>query len=193
MLRKIERNEWMAIESWLVSRKLTEIAGPWNEEMTLDDDGEYFCRVISASSEIRFIEEAKSFVRRGNAKSLSYTSDFAEKKLKSQFHSLRSSIQSLRALETSSRTQSACLEVLQRWSSDFYNKTPEIYREMEGLAIRLGGRLATPKREIKIIVSSKLLGSRNALRVKRIICLARIILERGAEKFWFAIKNGVGL
>lgn len=43
LYRKINDNLWMAIESCLVSRRLTEMAGPWNESLSLDDDGEYFC------------------------------------------------------------------------------------------------------------------------------------------------------
>lgn len=43
LYRKINDNLWMAIESWFVSRRLTEMAGPWNESLSLDVDGEYFC------------------------------------------------------------------------------------------------------------------------------------------------------
>jgi hypothetical protein len=32
---------------WLVSRELTEAAGPWSDSLALDDDGEYFCGVVA--------------------------------------------------------------------------------------------------------------------------------------------------
>ncbi len=31
---------------WLVSRKLTEQAGSWDERLVRDNDGEYICRVV---------------------------------------------------------------------------------------------------------------------------------------------------
>src|SRR5208283_2963024 len=59
ILRKLDENAWMSIESWLVSRKLTEMAGPWDERLSMDDDGEYFRRVVTSSEQIIFVVEAK--------------------------------------------------------------------------------------------------------------------------------------
>ena len=36
--------------AWLVPRAVAERAGPWNETLTLNDDGEYFCRVLLAGT-----------------------------------------------------------------------------------------------------------------------------------------------
>ena len=55
---------------WLVSRKLMELAGPWDERLSLDDDGEYFARLVAASKSI-FVPEARSYHRASNPKSLS--------------------------------------------------------------------------------------------------------------------------
>ena len=185
LLRKVKRNEWMAIESWLVSRKLTDLTGPWNEELTLNDDGEYFCRVVSACTEIRFISDAKCFCRGGNVESLSYAMNLKEEKLKSQFQALRFIIQSLRFLEDSPRTQAACLMLLEKWAGYFHQKIPEMYREMECLAIELGGELLAPLPDFKLKLMSKLVGPRNALRVQRTVCLGRITLKKVAEKLLF--------
>jgi glycosyltransferase involved in cell wall biosynthesis len=38
--------------AWLVPMELIKKAGPWNEQLTLDDDGEFFCRVILNSAGI---------------------------------------------------------------------------------------------------------------------------------------------
>src|SRR3954451_5536837 len=61
LLKKIGQNLHMQTSTWLVSRALTEAAGPWNTQLHVDDDGEYFCRVILASKGIRFIPEAKVY------------------------------------------------------------------------------------------------------------------------------------
>ncbi|MEO8204537.1 MAG: glycosyltransferase family A protein [Chthoniobacterales bacterium] len=49
--------------AWLVPRKIADAAGPWNENLSLDDDGEYFSRVILCSKGVVFVPEAKSFYR----------------------------------------------------------------------------------------------------------------------------------
>jgi glycosyltransferase involved in cell wall biosynthesis len=38
--------------AWLTHRELVDKAGPWNESITVDDDGEFFSRVVLASSGI---------------------------------------------------------------------------------------------------------------------------------------------
>ncbi|MEO6052687.1 MAG: glycosyltransferase family A protein, partial [Chthoniobacterales bacterium] len=49
--------------AWLLPRHIAEAAGPWNENLSLDDDGEYFCRVVLCSKGVVFVPEAKSFYR----------------------------------------------------------------------------------------------------------------------------------
>src|SRR5688572_5630451 len=63
MLRKWSHNLHMQTATWLVSRELTEGAGPWNTELLGDDDGEYFSRVVLASRGIRFVPESKVYYR----------------------------------------------------------------------------------------------------------------------------------
>jgi glycosyltransferase involved in cell wall biosynthesis len=55
LLRKMQHNLHMQTATWLVSRELTEAAGPWNTQLLGDDDGEYFCRVLLASKGVRFV------------------------------------------------------------------------------------------------------------------------------------------
>jgi glycosyltransferase involved in cell wall biosynthesis len=39
------------VHQWLTPRALIEHAGPWNEKLSVDDDGEFFTRVLLASTE----------------------------------------------------------------------------------------------------------------------------------------------
>ena len=71
LFHKINENVWMNPAVWLVSRKLTEQAGPWNEKLSRDDDGEYICRVVAASEKVQFVEEGMSYYRVGSIGSLS--------------------------------------------------------------------------------------------------------------------------
>ncbi len=50
--------------AWLTPREVAERAGPWNERLSLDDDGEYFCRVVLASRGLRKSREGRSYYRK---------------------------------------------------------------------------------------------------------------------------------
>jgi hypothetical protein len=55
---------------WLVPRRLAELAGEWNESISVDDDGEYFCRVALAARELQPCVDSvcyyRKFARGGN-------------------------------------------------------------------------------------------------------------------------------
>ena len=88
LIRKMESNLHMQTDNWLVSRALTEAAGPWDPRLFHDDDGEYFCRVILASDGIQFVPDAKSYYRDPGSKSVSYIGG-SYKKLESLFLSMK--------------------------------------------------------------------------------------------------------
>lgn len=50
--------------AWLIPRAVAERAGPWDEALSLDDDGEYFARVILASGGIAYTPEGCSYYRK---------------------------------------------------------------------------------------------------------------------------------
>src|SRR5205814_2515828 len=108
LLRKMEQNLHMQTTTWLVSRELTEAAGPWDTRLSLDDDGEYFCRVVLASNAIRFVADARVFYRQQGSDRLS-SIDRSDKKLESQFLSMQLHVDYLRSLEDSERVRTASL------------------------------------------------------------------------------------
>lgn len=74
------RGSMIGIHSWLVPAGIIEKSGPWNESLTVDDDGEFFCRVVLNSTGIvkteglcyyrRFVGPRKNLSARGDHKSL---------------------------------------------------------------------------------------------------------------------------
>ena len=54
----------ITIHAWLSPKYILDKAGPWNEGLIVDDDGEYFCRVILASNGVKFNFEAVSYYRK---------------------------------------------------------------------------------------------------------------------------------
>src|SRR5438132_8451431 len=71
LIRKMGKNLHMQTATWLVSRDLTEAAGPWDTRLLADDDGEYFCRVLLASDGVRFVPEARVYYRESGSNTLS--------------------------------------------------------------------------------------------------------------------------
>lgn len=144
MLRKMEQDVYMQTTAWLVSRELTESAGPWDTRLWVDDDGEYFCRVILASDSVHFVPEAKAFYRIAGSESLSQIG-LSRKKIEAQMLSLELNIARLRSVEDSERVKAACLSYLQKYLIYFYPENPDLVERAEQLAKSLGGSLTPPQ------------------------------------------------
>ena len=56
----------ITIHSWLTPVHLITEAGEWDERLTTNDDGEFFCRVVLASGGIMFQKDAFSYYRKPN-------------------------------------------------------------------------------------------------------------------------------
>lgn len=155
MLLKLRDNLWMSPAVWLVSRKLTEKAGLWDEELSLDDDGEYFCRVVLASEEILFVPEAKVFKRERNTGLSSRTS---LKACQSLFSSHKACFRRILAVEDSPRARQICLQTLQRWLIYYYPEKSELIQKANELSRELGGRLVPPRFTWKYALIQRIFG-----------------------------------
>jgi len=144
LVRKMGHNLHMQTDNWLVSRELTEAAGPWDARLFRDNDGEYFCRVILASDGIRFVPEARSYYRSAGFKSISYIAG-SNKKLESLFISMKLHINYLRSLEDSERTRAACVFYIGTWLHEFYPYRPDIAEQLKQMMADLGGKAEDPR------------------------------------------------
>lgn len=50
--------------AWLTPRHIIDEAGLWNEELTVDDDGEFFCRVLLASKGVKYSPTGLNYYRK---------------------------------------------------------------------------------------------------------------------------------
>jgi glycosyltransferase involved in cell wall biosynthesis len=50
--------------AWFFSRELHELAGSWNQNLTLDDDGEFFCRIILKADQLVFCDKILNYYRK---------------------------------------------------------------------------------------------------------------------------------
>src|SRR5438552_360853 len=188
LLRKMGQNLHMQTATWLVSRELTDAAGAWDTRLSLDDDGEYFCRVVLASDEIRFVPDAKVFYRQSGFDRLSNIGR-SDKKLESQFLSINLHVSYLRSLEESERVRIACVAYLQTWFGWFLGERPDLARELEDLATSLGGRLKAPRLPWKYLWIQKLFGWTAAKRVRQRWNRYKSSALIGWDKVLFRLKS----
>ena len=165
LLRKMESNLYMQTATWLVTRFLTEAAGPWDERLSTDDDGEYFCRVLMNSDTVRFVPHARVFYRMPDATRLSAIG-LSAARMDSLFRSTQLHIAYLRSFEDSDMTRHACLMYLQRQLVNISPERRDIFEQAHQLAVDLGGRLQVPRPPWKYAVVGAVLGQRAAHRAR---------------------------
>ena len=168
MVRQMEQDVYMQTATWLVSRELTEAAGPWDTRLLGDDDGEYFCRVLMASAGVRFVPEAKVYYRASGASSLSYIGR-SDRKMEAQWLSMQLHVRYVRSLDDSPRARAACVQYLQNWLIFFYPERMDLVTEAQSMANELGGNLHVPRLSWKYSWIRAAFGRDIAKRAQRVL------------------------
>jgi glycosyltransferase involved in cell wall biosynthesis len=189
LLRKMRENLHMQTATWLVSRELTRAAGPWDTRLLGDDDGEYFCRVVMASTGTRFVPGPSVFYRISPSSRLSHIGR-SDKKMEAQLLSMKLHIQYIRSLEDTPRVRTACVNYLQTWLPHFYGERPDIMKEAEELAASLGGELRPPRLSWKYSWIQGLFGWRVANRVRFAYNQRKSAVLRAWDKAMFRLESG---
>jgi glycosyltransferase involved in cell wall biosynthesis len=188
LVRKLGQNLHMQTATWLVSRELTEAAGPWNTQLATDDDGEYFCRVLLASDGVRFISEASVLYRIVGSQRLSYIGR-SPRKMESQLHSMRLHIGYLLSLEDSERARAACVTYLQNWLGSFYPERTDLAKQAEQLARELGRELHSPRLSWKYDWIRRRLGWRAAKSMQALLVGSKWLLLRWWDSVLFRLER----
>ncbi len=187
MLRRFSEKVWMIVSSWLTSRRLVELAGPWDERLSFDDDGEYFCRVVSRSERIKFVRESKAFYR--DVSSSSVSQDTSRKSLESRILSAFLCIDHLRSLEDSERTRSACLKFLQRRLRHVPPDDHRLRAEIERKALELGSNLSPVEESRKLRVATGIMGRARARLIKNVAWNARMSILRNWDRLLYHLSD----
>lgn len=196
LLRKMEQSAFMQTASWLVSRELTEAAGPWDTRLLGDDDGEYFCRVLMVSERVSFVPGARVYYRQPGSESLSYIGA-SDSKRDALWLSMKLHIGYLRSMNDSQRARAACVRYLQNWLAALHPERPDLVELAQELAGELGGCLEMPRFQREYAWINKLFGWRIARQVQRSVPRTRWWLLRSWERMsprlrqeaWFGEQN----
>jgi glycosyltransferase involved in cell wall biosynthesis len=184
LLRKMGGNLHMQNATWLVSRELAEAAGPWDTRLQYDQDGEYYCRVLLASTGTRFVPEARIFYRASDTNRISFIGNSNVKK-NSLLRSMRLHLEYIRSLEESERVHKACLNYMQTWYDCFYPERPDIFPELQSLAAEMGGHLEVPCLGWKFAWMKPIFGWKVAKWARRVFPETKASLLRSWDKVMF--------
>lgn len=114
----------VVVYSWLMSRKLVEESGGWNEKLSTNDDGEFSARVVVRASKILFIENSKGYYRKDNENSLS--KQVSRKALQSYLKSLETYVNLMKNFIDQPKVRRSLALVYSR----FLCRIPSSYKEI---------------------------------------------------------------
>lgn len=162
--------------AWLTPVALLHRAGAWDERLSLNDDGEYFCRALLASKKILFCPDARAYYRSNLETSLSRQA--SRRAWESALLSHDLCTRHLLAAEASPKTRRACADLFQRLVFAIHPKHPDIMKICDGRIRSLGGSELKPGGGIIFRTVASVGGWRFARR-----------LQYGAQLAWRKNQN----
>jgi hypothetical protein len=116
--------------AWLTHRSLIDKSGQWDERLSLNDDGEFFDRVILESRGIRYVPNAKTYYRSAVTNSIS--SHVSKKAAESGLLAIDLCTERLIKELDSDQTRKACAVQYRIYAYQFF----PIHRELADKAIK---------------------------------------------------------
>lgn len=165
LLQFWERQEMLQPASYLTHRSLIEKAGPWDESLIINQDGEFFTRVLLHAKQIIYDSNSIVYYRTPGPNNVS------QQKSEKAFSSLLNSFQLYEKYtlvnEDSINVRKALKQVYQKFIYDCFPKYPSLISKAEELINNLGISEETYIGGAKFQILSKCFGFKNALRLKR--------------------------
>lgn len=167
-----ERREMMQTSVWLTPRHIVEKAGGWDESLTINQDGEFFCRVLLAASKVKYCPQAKVYYRSGNPNSVSKSQAYSKTKAESLLRTYLSyENQIMRIANTGNllRIRQAIAKNYYSYIYLFYNLYPDLAR----VAVDKVKQWRIPPDNqvggVKFARLAGIVGFYNALRLRKLI------------------------
>lgn len=166
IIDSIEKKDMAIPAVWLISRYLNIKAGKWNESLTINQDGEFFMRVLLKASAVKFCKHAYVYYRSGDPTRISYTTN---KRAKSIFMSYLSYEENILNVEDSERTRFAIYKIYLRFIYENYEQAPDLAAEAKHRIKALGFKKLEPYGGETFKKIAKIIGFENALRLRKLL------------------------
>lgn len=159
-----ERGSMMQPGAWLLHRHIVHKGGGWDESLSLNDDGEFFARIVLASRGVLFCPEAVAYYRSGLPTSLSGAK--SNRAWDSGCRAALAEAEHLLSAEDSARTRRAASRVIEEFVYACYPAVPELRRRAWDRVRELGGPYFRPQMGPKMRAVSRLVGWRLSVRLR---------------------------
>jgi len=130
------------LHCWLVPRNIIEKSGNWNEELSVDDDGEFFCRVLLQVDAIKYVDAAKSYYRY-HSHNNNLSSQVTYKAHTSSFKALRLKNENINDEKFHILFANQAIQLL----VNIFPKHPNLCRSIKRFITELGGNAWQPYQE----------------------------------------------
>jgi glycosyltransferase involved in cell wall biosynthesis len=128
----IYHKEMITSHAWLISRNIINKSGGWNEELLINQDGEFFARIILKSPKILYSNDNMVLYRQNTGTSITRSkSTYA--KASSELLSLKLITGNILAHLNNERSRAACATLLERYAF----KYSELYDDLTNEALKL--------------------------------------------------------
>ncbi len=176
--RDLPSLDWL-VEAWreaepmmqpgmfLMHRSLLELAGGWDESLSLTDDFEFFARLISHSADVLFTDDATLYYRSGLVGSLS--SQTSRTAAVSAFNSLIRGTGHLLRCRSDAAARLSCANIMQQFIYTFYPAHPDLRATIGARISQLGGSDLSPSGGPWFHRIRRLVGWKAARRLQRAI------------------------
>ncbi len=150
---------------FLIPRTLLAEVGGWDLRLSLINDFEFFVRLVTASSGLRFTPRAQLRYRSAMPGSLSARTSRAA--CESARLSVTLGVARLLSFENSPRSRQSAADILQELVFTFHVAYPELMKPVEAEIARLGGSTHLPRGSLVFRAVCRLFGWRVALRLRQ--------------------------
>lgn len=161
-------NGMAANSCWLIPRHLIEKAGPWNESLLINQDGEFFSRVLIHAQAIKFAPDAGVYYRSGNVQSITQNKPQSRAKAESLLRSYQSYERVLSIHDTPAIRKALGNNYL-NFIYHYYTLYPDLTNRAEIAFKELGLKKMWPVGGIRFKQFSRVIGLKNALCVKQFL------------------------
>jgi glycosyltransferase involved in cell wall biosynthesis len=156
----------MANSCWLCPRAIIEKAGPWDEGLLKNQDGEFFCRVLLNSKSISFQNKARVYYRKPAKHNVSQKRSYqADQSLLDSYISYENHIRQKRDSE---EIRLACAENYQRFIYETHPRNPDLLIKARKQIDELQVRTHPTVGGYRFQIISKFIGFKNALKLRKL-------------------------
>jgi glycosyltransferase involved in cell wall biosynthesis len=166
-------DSWMgkgmsANSCWLTPRHLIEKAGPWDEGLRINQDGEFFCRVLLQAQSIKFSTVGGVYYRSGIQSSITQANSQSRTKAESLLLSYKS-YERVLAVHDNKTIRKALGNNYINFIYKFYSYYPDLAKQAEVLFLRLGFKKMWSNGGKNFKILAKIIGFKNGIILRKLL------------------------